>query len=460
MTTLERVTVPESVLADFYPEVTVAELEARLQPAVDAMGEDALDHIVVYADREHSANHEYLCGMAPRFEESLLILGRDGRRSVVLGNECQNYTPDPALNIEVMLFQDFSPPGQQRDKPLHIRELLKRAGIDKRHRVGVLGSKALTAGFVDGPRHALDIPSYVADALRDVVGDPLLAINVTDLMIDPEQGLRLSNTAADIARAEYAASVTSASVRSAILNLRVGVSERELERFLVPRGLPLTCHSMISFGEKVRRGLSSPSDRTASVGAPFVVAFGVQGALSCRAGMVAAGPSEVAADTRDFYADFSKNYFDVVATWYESVQVGVTSGAVFDAAERVREPALFSFLLPPGHFLSIEEWVQSSFHRNSTTVLKSGSLLQSDVIPVSGGPFVYNNLEDGIALADKKLQDELRRDFPDLMMRADTRRAFLCDVLGIQIDQSVIPLSNAPGWLAPYVLEPDLAYVR
>ena len=34
------------------------------------------------------------------------------------------------------------------------------------------------------------------------------------------------------------------------------------------------------------------------------------------------------------------------------------------------------------------------------------------------------------------------------------------DVIGIDLDESVLPLSNIPAWLAPYVLEPDTAFVR
>ena len=33
------------------------------------------DHIVVWGDREHSANIAYLTGFDPRFEEAVLIVG-------------------------------------------------------------------------------------------------------------------------------------------------------------------------------------------------------------------------------------------------------------------------------------------------------------------------------------------------------------------------------------------------
>ena len=40
----------------------------------------ASEWVVIYGDREHAANLSYLCGFDPRFEEALLVLGRDARR--------------------------------------------------------------------------------------------------------------------------------------------------------------------------------------------------------------------------------------------------------------------------------------------------------------------------------------------------------------------------------------------
>ena len=46
------------------------------------------DRLVVYADREHSANLSYLTGFDPRFEEALLIVGPTGDPAILVGNEC------------------------------------------------------------------------------------------------------------------------------------------------------------------------------------------------------------------------------------------------------------------------------------------------------------------------------------------------------------------------------------
>ena len=67
------------------PPATYAARHARLQERLDAGG---FDRLLVYADREHSANLSYLTGFDPRFEEALLIVGSDAEAAVLVGNEC------------------------------------------------------------------------------------------------------------------------------------------------------------------------------------------------------------------------------------------------------------------------------------------------------------------------------------------------------------------------------------
>jgi hypothetical protein len=48
---------------------------------------------------------------------------------------------------------------------------------------------------------------------------------------------------------------------------------------------------------------------------------------------------------------------------------------------------------------------------------------------------------------------------PDLWKRVQARRAFMRDVLGIDLDNSVLPLSNTAGWLPPWALDLNTALV-
>lgn len=154
------------------------------------------------------------------------------------------------------------------------------------------------------------------------------------------------------------------------------------------------------------------------------------------------------------------NYFEVVVRWYETVGVGVTGGAVFDAVEAVRDDSLFDLAVNPGHSIHLDEWVNSQFFAGSEIALTSGMALQMDIIPVSKGPFWYVNAEDGIALADEALREQIASEHPQCWERIAARQRFMREVLGIAVDDSVLPLSNAPAVLSPYALRPEQALVQ
>jgi len=216
---------------------------------------------------------------------------------------------------------------------------------------------------------------------------------------------------------------------------------------------------MISFGVKARRGLSSPSNNTARMGDPYTAALGVVGALNCRAGCVARGPNDLPQSERDFYDALAKNYFDVVAAWYRSVRVGANSGDVVEAVEGARKADLFDFAVNPGHYLHLDEWVNSPFVPGNSVKLASGMALQMDIIPVSKGPFYCINAEDGVVLADAELRADIRDRYPECWERIENRRTFMQTIIGLELDESVLPLSNIPAWLPPYVVDLDQALV-
>ena len=65
------------------------------------------------------------------------------------------------------------------------------------------------------------------------------------------------------------------------------------------------------------------------------------------------------------------------------------------------------------------------------------------------------NIEDGVALADEALRNELAHEFPAAWTRIERRRAFMREVIGIGLDPAVLPLSNIPAYLPPFLLRPD-----
>jgi hypothetical protein len=83
--------------------------------------------------------------------------------------------------------------------------------------------------------------------------------------------------------------------------------------------------------------------------------------------------------------------------------------------------------------------------------------MQCDIIPATGSDYFTTNIEDGIALADRALRKELAARDPAMWRRVQRRRAFMHEQLGIELHEDVLPLSNIPGWLPPFLLDTERA---
>ncbi len=456
MVQLTHLPLPDVAVGD-RPDPTPPEVYAqRLTDMHGILDREGLDGLVVYGDRESFADLCHLTGLDPRFEEAILVLPRGGRATLLLGNENQAQEPASLLDIEIVLWQALSPAGQLRTRPLNLDAALRNAGIDAGARVGVAGGKSFARSYVTDAEHALSAPAYLADALRAIAGSRGDVVNAERIFTDPASGLRTSSSAEEIVQFEYAASVAARSVRRAMAAIAVGTPEFVVADELRDAGLPRSCHAMMQFGP--RQGLYSATARPAQLGDAFTIAFGLRGGLTCRAGAVARNADDLSPENASTFDDLVRNYFDVVSTWFESVAVGRTAGAVFEAVDGVREQ--FSFSLNPGHHLHLEEWIHSAFEAGSEVALRSGSLLQCDVIPVVPRPDQYVNIEDGVALADDALRDELATLSPQLWSRIESRRAFLRDEIGVVLDDSVLPMTDLALWHTPYALSPDQALTR
>ena len=83
---------PDFGQPDLPPLLTRAELAARLTLIRDGMAERGLDALLIYGDREHTANILWASGFDPRFEEALLVVRPEGVPILLAGNECLSYT--------------------------------------------------------------------------------------------------------------------------------------------------------------------------------------------------------------------------------------------------------------------------------------------------------------------------------------------------------------------------------
>jgi hypothetical protein len=201
----------------------------------------------------------------------------------------------------------------------------------------------------------------------------------------------------------------------------------------------------------------SPGDRPIQRGDPFTVAFGVWGALNCRAGFVVGGSEELPAGIADYVERLVGPYFEAIAEWYGALRVGQTGGVLHEIIRRHIGDPFFGVSLNPGHQIHNDEWVNSPIAPGSRIELRSGMALQVDVIPGTGTDFFTTNIEDGVALADGSLRDTLAAAYPAAWRRIQARRQFMSDALGIALHPDVLPFSNIPAYLPPFLLRPDRA---
>jgi hypothetical protein len=233
--------------------------------------------------------------------------------------------------------------------------------------------------------------------------------------------------------------------------------EREAVRLLEWDGTPLSCHLMLTSGERATLGLLSPGDRIIERGDRFTVAFGIWGALNCRAGFVVEGASELPTGIRDYLERLVGPYFDAVVEWYEALRIGQPGGVLQAIVDRHLGDPFFGIFLNPGHQIHLDEWVNSPVGPGSTVELRSGMALQVDIIPATGTPYFTTNIEDGIALADESLRAVLAANHPEAWARIQARRRFMAEALGIDLHPDVLPFSNIPAFLPPFLLAPGQA---
>ena len=231
---LAPVELPEFGVPERMPELPARLYAERLDRARERMRESGFDVLVVYADREHSANISYLTGFDPRFEEAILVVGRDAEPAMLVGNECQGMAEAAPLPMRVLLYQDLSLNDQPRDRSPALEDLLAAEGIERGTRVGVVGWKSYARP------DWLEAPAFLVDALRDLVGPDGIVANATGMFQSATDGLRTTNEIEQLLAFEYAACHTSEGVKRLLRGLRPGLTEQEAVSLLGWNGMPLS----------------------------------------------------------------------------------------------------------------------------------------------------------------------------------------------------------------------------
>lgn len=424
----------------------------RLAATRQRMEAEKLTHLVVYADREHTANLAWLTNFDARFEEVLLIIDHDRDPLLITGNECAGYLGISALHkagrLRHELYQDFSLLDQPRGESRTLREILGDAGIGKGARVGCVGWK-----YYQTP-DLLDVPSYLADLLRNLAGKRAVT-NATAMFMHAGSGLRSTFEADDIAAFEFANWHASEGMRRIISGLKEGMTDFEAISLAGINGLPFGCHITCATGGHRDLGLAGPTGEIIRRGSPMSMNVSYWRANCCRSAWIAETADDLPAAARDYVENFAGPYVAVIAEWFGLMQAGTQGGTVQALIDRKLPRGKYGITLNPGHLIDIDEWVSSPIYPGSKLPLRSGMMIQVDIIPASP---VYGSsrMEDGLVIADRAMRDELKRIAPAIHARCMARRDFMQDEIGIPLPDDVLPLSNLAGAVQPYLLAPDM----
>jgi hypothetical protein len=436
------------------PDLPRAVYLARLDALLRARRAAGIDALLIYADREHSANLAWLTGFDPRFEEALLILAPGAEPTLLAGPENLGRAQKSTIEVEARLYPPFGLMGQDRSQTPDLGEVLTSAGIARNQRVGMVGWKYYGAAESPRPDSWFETPAFIIDTLRQLVGPEGKVVNANALLMDSSTGLRAVNEIEQIAQFEFGAVMASEALKSLFKNLRPGMSEFAAVQSMGLGVLPHSCHTMLSTGARLS-GLESPSGKIIERGDPLTTAVGYWGGLSSRVGWVVEDQSGLPAVAADYVDRLAMPYFACAAEWYSTIGIGVTGGALDAIARKHLGAPFFNLILNPGHLIHLDEWMNTPVYPKSTELLRSGQAIQCDIIPAVGAPYHSANIEDGIALLDSRGRDELREKFPDVAARCAARRAFMTEILGIALKAEVLPLSNLAAALPPFLLAPQ-----
>lgn len=449
-----RAAMPKAAQTYKLVDITSDTMKERRENVLQKMREQSMDVLVIYGDREHGANFAYLTGFEPRFEEALLLLYQNGDSCLMLGNENLKMGRHSFVKGRVVHVPYFSLPCQPMDTDKTLTELFEEAGIIDGMSAGCAGWKFFT-GKAAEEGELFDLPSFIMEALRKQ--NPHGRIyNACGIFLDPESGLRSRVNANEVAHYEVGAGLASSKVLEAMNALEPGKTEREAANCLSTEGQPLTVTTICAGGERFTNAVVFPRDREIRLGDTYSITLGLRGGLSSRAGYVAGSREDLPEGVKDYLEQVAIPYYKAAVCWYEMVGVGVSCGAVYDKIEEELPKSRYGWTLNPGHYTDDQEWSSSPFYKDSPVVLRSGMILQMDIIPSVPG-YGGAGAEDGIALADERLREEIREKYPAVWERMQRRRTYMQKTLGIRIGEDVLPMSDICGYFRPLILNREYA---
>ena len=430
-------------------------LHHRLAAIIQRMKQRQIAQLIIYADKEHGSNFEYLAGFIPRFEEALLVINQQGELTYIMGNENLKLVPfarNPGQCLHTPL---FSLPNQPMSGEQPLCQLLSRAGIVAGARTGLVGWKL----FTGSQERMFDLPQFICAAAAEAAGGFDQLVNATGLFISPDYGARCLNCADEIAFYEAGANRASTAMLAALDRVAPGISEKHLGALLNVEGQPNSVMTIAATGDRFAKAQLYPSEKALKTGDKLSLTVGYKGGLTSRAAYIVTQASELPCHVADWLPRLAIPYYHAVVSWLTQLRIGITGGELYSLIETVLPKAQYGWHLNPGHLVADEEWLSSPISPDSAIALKSGMLLQIDIIPSVAG-YGGCSIEDTVGLADAALRARLAAEFPAVWQRMTQRKAYLSNLLRLQLSDEVILLSNTVGYLRPFLLDKQRALVR
>ena len=440
----------EGLIPVMLSDGTMQNRKARL---LENMQKDGFDAVVVYADLEHGSNFEYLCGFLPRFEEALLILHANGKAFMVLGNENLNKAGKARIEAVPIHMPHFSLPNQPMQTEKSVAQILASCELEDAEKIGLIGWKNFTSHVEDN--HLLfDLPYFLVEALKTVCGKAQFA-NAAYLLIG-ENGVRTTNNANEFAHYEYGAALAGNCILKTMDRLKVGKTEMEMAETLAADGQRHSVVTIMATGARFEKANLYPGNKQIQCGDKISITTGFKGGLQSRAGYAVECAEQLPEKEQDYLKAVAIPYFQAVKTWLETIEIGINGNDLYEAVETVLPKEDYGWTLNPGHLCADEEWMSSPIYPQSEETLQSGMLFQIDIIPSVNG-YGGVSCESGILLADEQLRKAIAKEYPAVWERIVKRRAYMQEVLGIRIQEDVLPTSMATAYLRPYLLKKEMA---
>ena len=372
---------------------------------------------------------------------------------MVLGNENLNKAGKARIEAVPIHMPHFSLPNQPMQTEKSVAQILASCELEDAEKIGLIGWKNFTSHVEDN--HLLfDLPYFLVEALKTVCGKAQFT-NAAYLLIG-ENGVRTTNNANEFAHYEYGAALAGNCILKTMDRLKVGKTEMEMAETLAADGQRHSVVTIMATGARFEKANLYPGNKQIQCGDKISITTGFKGGLQSRAGYAVECAEQLPEKEQDYLKAVAIPYFQAVKTWLETIKIGINGNDLYEAVEAVLPKEDYGWTLNPGHLCADEEWMSSPIYPQSEETLQSGMLFQIDIIPSVNG-YGGVSCESGILLADEQLRKAIAKEYPAVWERIVKRRAYMQEVLGIRIQEDVLPTSMATAYLRPYLLKKEMA---